>query len=72
VIVPSIEGEIHGIRALQSPAGDEAQVKKILVELHKVINQAETDPSAHGYYPYKKAEAVADAYGLTSCGRPSL
>lgn len=72
VIVPNLEGEIHGISGLQSPAGDEAQVKKILAELHKVIDQVEADPSAHGFYPYKKAEAAADAYGLTSCGRPTL
>lgn len=72
VLIPSIEGEIEGIQSLTPPAGDKAHIDAIVAALHQIVHDIKFNPSAHEYYPYKKAERLTNAYGLTACGRPAL
>lgn len=72
VLVPNLESEVNGLRELEVPPADEAQVNKIITAIEEVIRRVETNPKNYGYYPYVQAERLADAYGLNACGRPSL
>ncbi|HEX5418118.1 MAG TPA: hypothetical protein VFZ25_20880 [Chloroflexota bacterium] len=71
IIAPSMKGEAEGIEDLSPPAGDKAQIDAIVAELRHIAHEIKKDPSAHEYYPYAKAERLADAYGLKDCGRPA-
>lgn len=70
VLVPEFEAEISDLEALTPPPGDQGEIDAILAAIHKFIKQLETDPSAEGYYPYKKAERLAKQYGIPTCGTP--
>jgi hypothetical protein len=70
LLVPSIEAEIEGIRALGPPAGDSSQVEAILTALDEVAEQAQADPEAFvvkgGFYA--ESMRLAEEYGVGDCG----
>ena len=69
-MVPTIQGEIDGIKALGAPAGDEDQVNAILDAAQSALDKAKADPSTltSNDDPFAEANDLANAYGLTECG----
>jgi hypothetical protein len=65
-----IQGEINGVRALRAPAGDQATINKIADTAHKDLDKVKTDPAllTTNGDPFKDANNLANAYGLTACG----
>jgi hypothetical protein len=70
VIVPTFESELSDLRALDPPPADSDEVYAIFEAIEEMIDKVKDDPSTQNYYPYKKAERLAAAYGLTACGHP--
>ena len=70
-VIPSIQDQVDGIRALGAPAGDEDQVNAILDAAQQGIDDAKADPSlleSNGSNdPFEEANKLATAYGLTEC-----
>jgi hypothetical protein len=74
VLVPNIQEQIDGIRALTPPEGDEDEVAAILDAAQDAIDQLEDDPSAitgagSGPDPFAEANQLARDYGLKVCGQ---
>jgi hypothetical protein len=68
-VVPAINTELDGIRALAPPAGDEAQVEAIVNAAQDALDQVSDDPTlVVGGDPFAKANQLAQAYGLKECG----
>lgn len=68
-MVPTIQGEIDGIDALGAPEGDEDQVTAITDAAQTALDEVSDDPSAlTSGDPFKEANDLAIAYGLTECG----
>jgi hypothetical protein len=70
-LIPSVQGQIDDIRALDPPSGDEDQVNALLDSAQEALDKVKQDPSlAVGGKsdPFKKANQQAKAYGLTVCG----
>lgn len=68
--VPTIQGEIDGIRALGAPEGDEDQVNAILDAAQQGVDTISADPTAFGSGnadPFAEANKLASDYGLTEC-----
>jgi hypothetical protein len=72
-LIPSVQSEIDQIKALTPPAGDEDQVNAITAAAQSALNKAKTDPSLliqqGGSDPFAHANDLANAYGLTECGK---
>jgi hypothetical protein len=72
VLIPSVQKQVDQIRALGAPKGDEAKVKAIVDAAQQGIDKGKQNPLAltgqSGGDPFKKANALARAYGLTVCG----
>jgi hypothetical protein len=74
VLVPRVQEQIDGIRALTPPEGDEDEVTAILDAAQEGIDQLEQDPSAitgagSGPDPFAEANRLARDYGLKVCGQ---
>jgi hypothetical protein len=69
-LIPSVEEQINGLRDIDPPSADEDQVNKILDEAESALDQTKDDPSlfAANQDPFKKANQLANQYGLTECG----
>jgi hypothetical protein len=69
-LIPVVQGEIDGLRDLEPPSDDEDQVNAILDEAQGALDQAKDDPTifASNADPFKKANKLANDYGLTECG----
>jgi hypothetical protein len=72
-VLPNIQAQVDGIRALTPPEGDEDQVTAILDAAQRAIDETEDDPSAltqegGGSDPFAEANRLAQDYGLTACG----
>jgi hypothetical protein len=72
-VLPNIQGQLDGIRALTPPEGDEDEVAAILEAAQTAVDEAEQDPSAltqagGGSDPFAEANRLAQDYGLTNCG----
>jgi hypothetical protein len=72
-VLPNIEAQINGIRALTPPEGDEDQVNAILDAAQQAVDESMDDPSAltqggGGSDPFAEANELATDYGLTECG----
>jgi hypothetical protein len=69
-VLPNIQNQIDGIRALTPPEGDEEQVTAILDAAQDAIDESEQDPSVvtGGDDPFAEANQLAAEYGLTDCG----
>ena len=71
VLIPSIQGQIDGIRALGAPKGDEAQVKAIVDSAQSALDKGKNDPTAltsSSNNLFAQTNKLANAYGLTVCG----
>jgi hypothetical protein len=73
-VVPNIQEQIDGLRALTPPEGDEDEVSAILDSAQDAIDQIESDPSAltegaNGDDPFAEANQLAKEYGLKVCGQ---
>jgi hypothetical protein len=68
-VVPLVQQQIDGIKALGAPAGGSAKVNAITSDAQAALDKVKSDPTAflHGD-PFKKANQEAKAYGLTACG----
>lgn len=71
-LIPNIQQQIDGLKALPPPAGDEDQVNAILTAAQSGLDKAKQDPSLitsqGGSDPFAQANKLANAYGLTKCG----
>ncbi|MGH3993052.1 MAG: hypothetical protein ACRDSN_11400 [Pseudonocardiaceae bacterium] len=70
-VLPNIQNQIDGIRALAPPEGDEEQVTTILDAAQDAIDESEQDPSVitgGGEDPFAEANRLAEEYGLKDCG----
>ena len=73
-VVPNIQEQIDGLRALTPPEGDEDEVSAILDSAQDAIDQIESDPSAltegaNADDPFAEANQLAKEYGLQVCGQ---
>jgi hypothetical protein len=68
--IPTIQEEIDGIRDLNPPSADEDKVNAITDEAQSALDKAKADPTifASNDDPFKKANQLANDYGLTECG----
>ena len=72
-VIPSVQSQIDGIKALGAPAGGEAQVKAIVDAAQSALDKAKADPTVllqnnSKNDPFAKADQLTKAYGLTACG----
>jgi hypothetical protein len=71
-VLPNVQQQIDGIRALPAPEGDEDQVTAILDAAQEAIDTGEADPAAltgqGADDPFAEANKLAEDYGLKSCG----
>lgn len=70
-IIPSVQSQINGVRALGAPAGDKAKVSAIVNAAQSALDKAKKNPivlTQNGPDPFKKANQLSKAYGLTVCG----
>jgi hypothetical protein len=70
-LIPSVQSQINQIRSLGAPAGDKAQVNAIVSSAQSALNKGKKDPillTSNGPGPFKKANQLANSYGLTVCG----
>jgi hypothetical protein len=71
-VIPSVQSQIDGIKALGAPAGDEAQVQAIVDAAQSALDKAKADPTIllqnnQKNDPFAKANELAKSYGLTAC-----
>ena len=69
-LIPSVQSQVDGIRALGAPAGDEDQVNAILDSAQSAIDAGKADPTTleGNDDPFAETNKLANAYGLTECG----
>ncbi len=70
-LVPSIQQQIDGVKALGAPTGDEAKVKAIVDSAQSALDKAKADPTIllqNSTDPFAKSNKITKAYGLTVCG----
>jgi hypothetical protein len=71
VIIPSIDSQAEGIRALGVPSGDEDEISAMLDSLDEAVEEAEEDPEAlftSKSDPFAEPNELAQDYGLKTCG----
>jgi hypothetical protein len=67
-VVPSIQKQIDGIKALGAPAGEEAQVNQLITTAQADLDELKADPSKlQKDNLFKDANQQASALGLTEC-----
>jgi len=70
-IIPSVQSQISGVKALGAPKGDEAKVNAIVTTAQAALDRSKKDPlvltTNSKRDPFAKANKVAKAYGLTVC-----
>lgn len=71
VLAPTIEGEVERIRALGAPRGDSKRIEAILDAVEEGLGKVRENPTveADTEAQFAKSKRLADAYGLTVCGR---
>jgi hypothetical protein len=70
-LIPVVQQEIDGIRDLNPPSEDEDQVNAIVDEAQAALDKGKDDPSLltnEKADPFKKANKLANDYGLKECG----
>ena len=70
-IIPSVQSQINGLKALGAPQGDEAKVNAIVTSAQAALDKGKKDPTlltSNKKDPFAKANKLAKAYGLTVCG----
>jgi hypothetical protein len=72
VLVPGVQGQIDGLRALGTPEGDEGELDELLTSAEEVVEEVEEEPlliaEENGEEPFATVNQEASAYGLTTCG----
>ncbi len=70
-LVPQVQSQLDDIRALGLPEGAEDGATVILDEAQEATDKLEADPTLlrNGEDPFAKANADAQAFGLTVCGQ---
>jgi hypothetical protein len=70
VVVPTIQGEIDGIRSLPPPDSDEDEISAILDSAQAAIDEVEAHPGAldERPNPFRESTRLAHSYGLDACG----
>ena len=70
-IIPSVQSQINGVKALGAPKGDEAKVSAIITTAQAALDRGKQDPAlllSSKRDPFAKSNKLAKAYGLTVCG----
>jgi hypothetical protein len=70
-LIPGIQEELDGIKALGAPKGDEAKVNQIVTTAQDTLDKIKNDPTilfTSSTDPFKAANKLSNAYGLTVCG----
>ena len=71
-LIPSIQEQINGIKALPAPSGDEAQVTAIVTGAQEALDKAKANPKLltqnSSTDPFADVNKLTNAYGLTKCG----
>jgi hypothetical protein len=70
-LVPNVRGQVEDLRALDKPKADKDKVDAILDEADAAVAKGEKDPlvlTNDQKDPFKKANKLANNYGLTACG----
>ena len=70
-VIPSVQSQINGVKALGAPTGDEAKVNAIVTSAQAALDKAKKDPSlliSNKSDPFKQSNKLTKAYGLTTCG----
>jgi hypothetical protein len=70
-LIPTIQQEINGVKALAPPTGDEAKVSAIVTSAQAALNRAKANPTiltGNGPSPFAATNKLAKSYGLTKCG----
>lgn len=70
-VIPSVQSQIDGIKALGAPTGDEALVNSITASAQSALDKVKKDPTlvtGNKADPFAQANKAATAYGLTVCG----
>ncbi len=69
VVAPALSEQLEQLRALPVPAGDQAQVRRILRALAALAKKAANNPDAVlDVEAPPRAARLAQRYGLNSCG----
>ena len=72
-VVPSLEDTLGKLRALQPPAGDQAQTAAIYNALEQGINKLKQDPTlfveSNSGGAFDEANRLAQSYGFKQCGQ---
>jgi hypothetical protein len=75
IIVPNIQGQINGVKALAAPASLEGQVDEAVELAEKGVEEIEAEPalavSNSGPDPFAAAGKVLHSMGLTQCAPDS-
>lgn len=75
IYLPAHEREMDRIASLGAPSGDEQEVAAVFEAVQEGLDEAKAHPLtfvqalSKTYEPFAKAEKLADAYGVPSCGR---
>jgi hypothetical protein len=71
-LVPSVQSQIDGVRALAAPSGEQATVTHMLDVAQEDLNKAKSDPAALASgNPFESFAGLAHPYGLTECAPTS-
>jgi hypothetical protein len=72
-VVPSLEDTLTKLRALEAPAGDEAETAAIYDALEDGLNELKQDPSmfveSGSGGAFDRANQLAQSYGFKQCGQ---
>jgi hypothetical protein len=68
VAVPSIQGQIDDISALNPPANLDAKVNDFLDQAQTALDKVKKDPSLFQGQPFADVNKTAKSIGLTECG----
>ena len=70
-LIPHIQAEISGIKALGAPKGDEAQVNAMVASAQSALDKGKKNPTllvSNNSNLFKHTNQLTNAYGLTVCG----
>lgn len=69
-LIPSVQSQINGVKALGAPKGDEAKVNAIITTAQAALDRGKKDPAvfiSNKSDPFAAANKLGKAYGLTVC-----
>jgi hypothetical protein len=67
-LIPKVQSQIDGVKALGAPAGEEAQVNQLITTVQEDLDQLKADPSKiKDDHLFDDSDQKAKALGLTEC-----